>query len=303
MAGFQNLRVNRTVDFTGATQIGVGNPMLVGKVLYVNSDGADGYEGTNYNYPKKTIQSAIDACTSGDHDYIFVIKSYQEDVTSIQLNKAHIHLIGLGDGSWLGGANVDMQGTDAAFKTYLAGGGFELAGMQIGSLDDACIELAETTFNAHIHHCGFGHYLPAKYGIYSVASVGSPGSWIVDYCYFGQYATHEAINVEGSSFCGYNNNYFEMASANQRGIVIGGGFGTIFDNRFFSPIALGLAEGWAIYLTGRDMMIDGNVASACGDGTGANPYHDDSALTTATMLNGWGMNYDAVAVTSPGPQT
>lgn len=299
----QQLRVSRELNASGATLIGVGNPTLVGKVIYVDSDGSDGYDGLNYNYPKKTIQSAIDACTNKAHDYIFVIESYQADTTVISINKSWMHLIGLTNGSNLGSnARVDMQGTDAAFKTYTEAEGFELAGFQIGSSGDACIELATTSFDAHIHHCGFGHYIACKYGIFGDVAVASPGSWLIDHNYFGQYTTHNHIYLTGSSFTCYNDNYFEMASSSQTGIFIGGGFGTVFDNRFFAPIALALSKGWAIRTEGRDEMIDGNVASQTGDGTGENPYRDDSSASAATCLNGWGMNYDGVAVTSPSPQ-
>lgn len=59
----QQLRVTRKADFTGATILGLSN-MGSGSVLYVdNTNGADGYDGKNPNYPKQTIRSAIDACT------------------------------------------------------------------------------------------------------------------------------------------------------------------------------------------------------------------------------------------------
>jgi len=47
MAGFQQLRVTREVNFTGATQIGVGsNNFSVGKgkTYYADDAGSDGYE-------------------------------------------------------------------------------------------------------------------------------------------------------------------------------------------------------------------------------------------------------------------
>ena len=75
MAGFQQLRVNREVDFTGATKVGMGGYSLgKGKTYYVSNDGADGGPGTNPNAPFLTITAAIDACTANQGDAVVVMQ-------------------------------------------------------------------------------------------------------------------------------------------------------------------------------------------------------------------------------------
>jgi len=72
MAGFQQLRVNREVDFTGATKIGFGHYSPVGDVFYVHTGGADGNEGKDPTAPKLTIDSALSAAANDSDDYIIV---------------------------------------------------------------------------------------------------------------------------------------------------------------------------------------------------------------------------------------
>src|SRR4030067_374895 len=102
MAGFQQLRVTNTVDFTGAAKIGVGAPFTKGEVLYVDSRswgvGSDSYgvQARNPNYPLATIGAAYDLCTSGNGDYIFVLDGYDNDAVTITVAKTNLHIIGLG---------------------------------------------------------------------------------------------------------------------------------------------------------------------------------------------------------------
>lgn len=278
-----------------------------GKTFFVRSLtaalGSDDNEGTDPEFPLLKIQAAIDKCDQRRHDYIFVQDSFQADTVSILLNERNIHLIGLGDGAFQNGgrAIVDMQGVDACFKTYGAGGGVELAGFRMGSDGEACIELYETSWMNHIHHCSFAHLFTAgcQDGILAESGAVEMHSWLVDHCYFGQGITRDAIRVDHCNWSFFNHNFFVKDSG--RAIYIhDGGYGGILGNVFFSALANALAAGWAIDIQNHDMMVTGNKASATGTDAGNNPYRDRSAATAATLLNGWADNFDGPAL-SAGP--
>ncbi len=281
-----------------------------GKTFYVRSSqispaGSDDNEGTDPQYPLLKIQAAIDKCDQRRHDYIFVQDSYQEDVVSILCNKRNIHLIGLSEGNPLGGrALVDMQGVDACFKTYGTGGSLELAGFRMGSSgNNACIEVAENSWFNHIHHCSFGHFLPARDGILCEGS-NHIQSWLVDHCDFSYQLTRDGIRVENPAHSSFLHNFFRVSAG--KGINITGGtmLKHIGDNDFVALIATDLDAGWAITLgSGVNWgMVSHNRASKCGDASGNSPYLDQSSNAVGTLLNGWANNFDGPAL-SGGPDT
>ena len=194
----QQIRVSRELDVTGATVLGLGN-WGTGKVLYVdNTTGADGYEGTNPNYPKKTIQSAITACTNWDNDFIFVMRKATSDFTTttpILMNKHTVHLIGL--------ANMNPQGSlvrlvhtndtdnvlefplDTGYHCEVAGFGFgggTTAKGGIGMPDSGA-----TGLGAWIHHCNFGGILTKgtpDFGIHNDDLGSQLFQWTIEDCSF-----------------------------------------------------------------------------------------------------------------------
>jgi len=278
-----------------------------GKTFYVRSSqitpaGSDDNNGTDPQYPLLKIQTAIDKCVQRRHDYIFVQDSYQEDVVSILINKRNVHLIGLGEGNPLGGrALVDMQGVDACIKTLGTGGSLELAGFRLGSTGEACIEVAESSYYNHIHHCAFAQYMAGQDGILSEGAV-SATAWLIDHNIFSTQLTRDCIRLADDAWTIIAHNIF--AGVAGIGIKVTGSFGQIIGNVFFSLIASALAEGWAISLGGgtNGKMIAGNKASACGDGSGNNPYKDLSNTAVGTLKNGWADNFDGPALSGgPGP--
>jgi len=276
-----------------------------GKTFYVRglaaAPGLDTHEGTDPEYPLLTIQAAIDKCSQRRHDYVFVQDSYQEDVVSILCNKRNLHLIGLTEGNQMGGrALVDMQGVDACFKTYGTGGSLELAGFRMGSAGEACIEVAEVSWFNHIHHCSFGHFLPAQDGILCEGA-NHTQSWIVDHCHFSESLTRDGIRVENPAWSMFNHNLFKVKAGIGVHITGGTNLGAILGNVFVSLIADALVAGWAIDLAAAvDWgIIAGNKASCNGQAGTTNPYRDRSAAV-ALMTNAWADNFDGPAL-SAGP--
>ena len=80
-----------------------------------------------------------------------------------------------------------------------------------------------------------------------------------------------------------------------------GGGGYIHQNYFFDSLDNSPPLGWAITLgTGNaGWLVTHNFASTTGEGTGNNPFEDNSNSASTTQKNGWSMNYWADAVIDP----
>jgi len=279
-----------------------------GKTFFVSGLGArpgsNSNEGTDPQFPLLTIQAGVNKCGQRNHDYVFVQDSYQEDVTTITINKRNVHLIGLGDGNPLSGrAVVDMQGTGACFTMTGSGGSLELAGFKMGSVGESCIVCTEVTHLNHIHHNSFGHFMPSVDGIQN--SGFEMDSWLIDHNIFTEMLTGDAIRQAGGgpSWSQFNHNFFKVGPA-AAGIVLASGvLESIIGNIFASRIADALAEGWAINMgVATEAAVMGNKASAAGNDAGNNPYKDGSSDNVATLKNAWADNFDGPAL-SGGPAT
>ena len=201
----QQLRVTRKVDFTGATQIGFGNDahLAGGKVLFVDGiNGADGYEGTNPNYPLLTIVQPMSKCTSANNDYIFVLDCWdQESAWPITLAKQQLHIVGLGLPSF---AYPKMQpdGAAAVFKLTSAGAYSEIAGFDLsGGTTYGCIWIYGTE-GAYIHDNWFGSAGAGgtpKYGIY--IDQNPQYSRIERNRFFGDLGSVEGLITENGVHC------------------------------------------------------------------------------------------------------
>jgi len=285
-----------------------------GKTFYVSGldadDSSDDYEGTDPQYPLATLAAAIAKCTQRKHDYIFVQDIYQGDTAPVLINVRNMHIIALTEGNQLGGRGVfDGQAVDACFKTYGTGGSLELAGFRLGSLGEACIEIAETSWYNHIHHCAFGHFLPAQDGILAEGNIAMQ-SWIIDHNFFSESLTRDGIRVGTGLWSFINHNFFFVKAGiginidplNTAGVGGSTPLGGILGNTFMALIGDTPAEGWAITISTTQALVAGNKAATNGQTGTNNPYLDGSSNGVATLLNGWADNFDGPAL-SAAPAT
>jgi len=313
MAGFQQLRVTRKVDFRGATKLGVGDPLTRGKVLYVDSAswgvGASGRDGTDPNYPLDKIDSAVNLCTAGDNDYIFVLNSYDNDATTITMDIASVHVIGLGSINlaapycWL-----KIAGTGAAACFTLQGSNsanVEIAGFAMAAdASHACITTktgASTELvYAWIHHNGFAASGDAAFlaqdGILEADGTGLDGTLVEDNLFGWQIARDGIRFVDFYWGCIRKNIFRGLTGGVAIDQITGGhssGMPDILDNKCFQQAAT--VEG--AFITTTDAgggLIDGNVCAEDATGTcGNNPYLE------GTGANAWGVNWKGYAVTLP----
>lgn len=319
MAGFQQLRVTREVNFTGAVLKGVGTPLTKGKILYVDSRswgvGDSGYEGTDPNYPLNSITNAMAKCTAGNGDYIFVLDGYDNDAATITVAKTNLHFIGLGSKSHAAPfAWLKIAGTGAAAVFTLKGGdaaNAEIAGFTLGADSaHACItSSAGTSTNlpyAWIHDCAFAASgdvaFIAQDGILCGTGAGLDGC-LIEECKFGMQLTRDGIRFINFYDGLIRNNIFKMAAyMGIRQLTGGAATGTpdIIGNRFGQKMPA-LDKGSAIYITdsGGGLITD-NVAAENGDGTcDNNPYVDLSTGSADTTKNAWGVNWVGYAVGAP----
>ncbi len=308
----QQLRVTRKVDFSGAVKVGVGDPLTRGKVLYVDSadwgKGNDGYEGTDPNYPLAKIQTAINKCTADNNDYIFCVNSYDNDLTTILVNKSSLHIIGLGTwnprGPWCW---VKIAGTGAAPAfTFVQNDGVssELAGFTLGAdTSHPCITTAVGTgvqlSYCHLHDLSFADSTDAAFlaqdGITPIDGAVMMCALIED-CTFGDQLTRDGIRFKSMTKAMIRRCYFNRVGGVGVNSITGGGadgMPDVIDCRFHG--ARSASAGWAIStVSAGNGYIDGNHASSTFDTNGSNPYNDTADL------NEWGLNYSWDAVCPPG---
>ncbi len=312
MAGFQQLRVNRKVDFRGAVKVGVGDPLTKGKILYVDSRswgvGSDGNEGTDPNYPLATGVKAVSLCTAGNGDYIFFLDGYDNDTTTITVAKSNLHFIGLGSVNhrapfvWL-----KISGTAAAVFTLQGGNAanVEIAGFTLGaSSAKPCITTvtggSTELVYGWIHHNAFAASLDAAFvaqdGILEAAGTGLDGTLIEDNTFGAQIGRDgiRFIDMYGGLIRG--NLFRGIASGVAIDQITGGhstGMPDIIDNKCFQQAAT--VQGAFITTTdGGGGFIDGNVAAEDATGTcGNNPYLEGTGACA------WGVNWSGYAVTLP----
>ena len=208
MAGFQQIKVTKKVDFIGATKVGFPISSLagigIGRVYFVdNTYGADGNAGLDPSYPKKTIQAALDVCTDFYNDYVFVSRRATTDYTTttpILLGAHTTHLIGLSNATPQGALirlvhtnetdNVLEIPQDEGYHNEIAGFGF--AGGTTAKGGICATGSGGGCTGVWIHHCNFGGLL----------TKGTPDYGI--FCATGQ--EMQAWTIEDCSFYGSGNN-------------------------------------------------------------------------------------------------
>ena len=99
----------------------IGSPYQ-GNTYYVDSSGSDGNNGRYASNPLKTINAAIGKCSAENDDYSMVMDSWQEGAT-IELDKAGIHIIAMGNPYHLGYAipDEDRDNQDPAVQLEQTG--------------------------------------------------------------------------------------------------------------------------------------------------------------------------------------
>jgi len=319
----QQLKVTRKLDVRGARLLGVGGyPYLSGgKVLFVDYlRGADGYEGTNPDYPKKTIANAFlsitDSLTTGwQNDYIFVLASKdQDDAATIYPTvalgaEAHWHLIGISNANPTFGVvlGMDSDNTTAGCITLNNGAGVEseIAGISFGGGETGGGGISVSqTHGLWVHDCYFGHSFcgdTPDYGIYSADQTNSENMLIEDNWFWGSGDSGQGkLAINGIYLYGatppknviIRRNFFGgTPSAAIIGALLGA---VILDNDFHlgadtAGLAITLQSGSAgCYIRGNHATIEESSSST-------NGYLDQST----TNNNAWGLNYVNDAAAQP----
>lgn len=259
-----------------------------GKALFVHeTDGDNGYEGTDPQFPLKDLVTAVGKCGDAKGDYIFVqYFSTLSGTPPLILAKRCIHLIALGSGNF--DSRNDMNGGAApALRLTAADRDLELAGFNIGGAGadyGVEVENGQVGYRVHIHHCTIGN----NFGVSDGINAWSLSNSLIDHCMFGESVTGYGIRVGDGAELWIAHNIF--LNCDTGCIYLLGGPARIFGNMFASPI--GGAVGWAIDIDGARSLIHHNSASECGDKsvTVDSPYRDRSAGTVATKLNSWAGN-------------
>lgn len=274
----------------------VSRPPGLGRVYYVQIGGSDNNNGIDPGTPFLTLQHAIDVCVPSHNDYIYVLDCWNADIVTINIDCEMIHLIGLAQptpGIW---PQLSGGGTHDVFN--LTANYCEIAGFAFASAGFAGISVNGAD-RCWIHHCNFGQTgNPLQDGIVGVAG-DSPSHSLIEDCYFGSFLTRYGYSGNATNTTFRRNVFRDVhtIALNLGGVEIG----AIYENYFYYKEADTPDVGWAITIVagGNGGMIANNHAMQTGDGTGNNPYRDQSAAAIGALLNGWGMNYSGQAVRTP----
>lgn len=213
----QQLRVTRKVDFTGATQIGIGDGFTNrGTVYYVLGGesgvlGADTYDGKSWEHPKATIANALATATTWDTIVVGCNTSatYLEGATLAMDNMGTKLFGAMTSGYTWGTPSVHTHGTETLIK--INAHACQIGWIGFHSQGAGCsLEIATTDsyWRNHVHDCYFGGNATALWAIvmgnYTGSGVGTGSTvdapcTVVQRCHISQYAI-------GSIFfaCGYS---------------------------------------------------------------------------------------------------
>ncbi len=308
----QQLKVTRKFDASGARLIGFAPPVWgAGKVYYVDSRswgiGSDANSGLDPDQPLAKIQTAIGKCTAAKNDYVICLDSYDNDIASILVNKAAVHIIGVGAWNhaapfaWL---KIAATGALPVFTLVQNDGvSAEIAGFALAAdSSHPCITTSvgsgvQMSF-CHLHHLSFAASgdtaFLAQDGFTPIDAAVASGILIED-CVFGDEITRDGIRFKYMTNGLIRNCLFRNVGVKGVNCITGGGAGgmpDVLNNQFRANH--GAAEGWAITsVAGTNGLIDGNHASADFATADNNPY-----LDTADG-NQWGVNWSFNAVSAP----
>jgi len=300
----QQLRVTRKVDFTGATQIGVGSDGFSvgkGKTYYVDDAGSDGYEGTNPNYPMLTTTAAIAKCASASNgDAVVVMQRSPSTVVAtetfpINLNKpcllTGLYSRGLISDSGFGPGAIDTDcitvganhcAVENLYLQVYAGGttGNVIAGPASGA-----------RYGFTLRNCWIGLQNTALYGFHTGDATDFPYLLIED-CLFSCPSANSmtsAIHLFNATFSVIRRNLFLHCSSYAVHILGSCGNTSVLDNRFSLSAD---SAGFAIQCAAgsRYNFFDGDSAATQDTATAVTVYTDASTAG----YNKWGNNYAGI---------
>ena len=302
MAGFQQLKVTRKVDFTGATKIGMGDYSLgIGKTFYVDMNGADGGPGTDPNHPFKTMTAAIDACTASHFDAVVVMQESPSTATTgetwpIALDTAGVLLTGLYSRGLISdsGFGPDAIDTDCVvvsadhcavenlyLQVYTGGtAGNVVAGPASGGI-----------YGFTMRNCWVGLQHTALYGFHTGDATDFPYLLIEDCVFSAPNANSmtSAIHLFNASFSVIRRNLFLHCLSYAIHMLENCQSTSVLDNRFdLSADSAGFAIQCAA--GSRYNFFDGNSAASKDTATSATVYTDASTAG----YNKWGNNYAGI---------
>jgi hypothetical protein len=305
MAGFQQLKVNRKVDFTGAVKVGMDNYSLgTGQTFYVDNLGSDGGPGTDPNHPLKTITAALAKCTANKFDAVVVMQESPGTPTTgetwpIVMSKAGVLLTGLYSrglisDSGFGSADID-ENTINVNANHCAVENLYLQVKTGGTTGNIISTTEAAVYGFTLRNCWLALQNTTLYAFYTGASSDWPYLLIED-CFFGvpnasNYTS--AIKLFNASFSCIRRNVFNPASSYIIDIGTQCNNVSILDNKFKMASD---TDGYAIYArTGSaDNFIDGNHATFGSNSMGNHAYFD-----AATDANDWGLNYEEIDAVLP----
>jgi hypothetical protein len=264
-----------------------------GKTYYVNDViGNDNWEGSDPEFPLRTLAAAYAKCVDTRDDYIFVQR--HTTTGTLTITKKNTHIIGLSNGLGLDeGGIVAINGVAAVAVDFSTGNEYvELAGFDIGGDGTThAIDATDQSMFAHIHHCTIGNaWSAAVDGIHSTAPGGFNESTF-DHLFFGMslsgYGMNFSIYTAMIAHCLFKQNALGCIFLDPQWV-------NIFGNMFFIPAAVVPGVGWAVDLgvNSSNCLVMHNWAADCGDASASNPYRDRSAGLVGNLLNGWADNYD-----------
>jgi hypothetical protein len=264
--------------------------------------------GRNPNYPLATIEYAMTLCTANNNDYIIVLNGWDNDTTTISLDKQAVHIIGVNGFNhrapfvWL-----KIAGTGALPVFTLQGSNSancEIAGFTLSAdASHPCITTAAGGAStqlvyAHIHHCSFGASIDAanvcQDGILQGADSGLDAVLVED-CTFGDEITRDGIRFTTFYQGLIRNCLFSNCGSIAIDAITGGaatGMPDVISNKFRA--VHDKSEGWAITTVacGGGLITDNQATADFATG-GNNPYLDHADL------NQWGVNWTWNAVAAP----
>lgn len=278
------------------------------EVFFVGASGSDSNPGYVYTSPFLTVTHALSQCTSGQNDTICILPDYWQptgETWPISVNKACVHIVGLGTELTGYAPCIKPTGDTAAIDLVSAGQGSEVSGLVLaGGATAGCIEM-EGTGHFWIHHCLFGeadngagaHGILSTQGVVNAECVIEDNVFHGDQGYVPGKLTENGIQGIGTNLLRHSIIRRNLFVGVAIGINLNGNAAgvSILDNKF---VCADSADGEAITLGSgaRGCMVDGNVAMNGGDAAMTQqPYRD----IAATNKNHWGVNWCSNAVDLP----
>lgn len=313
----QQVNVYRKLKiWPGASVEGLGFQGM-GNTYYVDQNtGSNTYQGTDPQYPKKSIQAGMDCVTDNHDDYVFVLSSKDEDDTLGVVPTDDLlrwHLIGINVPPNQFGTVIRLDASvltlDAITLHGTAGSYSEITGFSLGGGATNCGGIGfGQTMGLWVHHNTFGSRFNGDTPAHGInfepsvtAGTNCEGTVIEDNMFLGNannckgLITDTGIYLTGTPSWNMiiRRNIFMGLPGYGMNVSLYGGM--ILDNIFMLDDD---TAGAAIFLqdTTLGTFVNGNSANdGDTDAMSANPYVDDAA----SNVNTWGLNYKGGEIEYP----